>query len=368
MKIESKLENKALLIHVNFNAPEKIEDLEEFKLLVHSSGLIPHHIIQTTRQTPTAKYFIGSGKLSEIKELLNHDPVSVALVNHNLSPAQSRNLEEALGCRVIDRTELILDIFAQRARTSEGMLQVELAQLKHLSTRLVRGWTHLERQKGGIGLRGPGEAQLETDRRLIKKRISTINSRLDKVAEQRNQNRRARQKQSTPSVALIGYTNAGKSTLFNRLTRSEVYVADQLFATLDPTSRRCYIPNLGNIILIDTVGFIRHLPPTLIKAFKATLEETIQADLLLHVVDKHDPKRHEHKEAVLSIIQELGAEELPILEVYNKLDLVPDAVAETYYDENAKPIRVQLSSRSGAGIPLLYTALKDLLITPDFRT
>jgi GTP-binding protein HflX len=322
------------------------------------------HVIQTTRHTPTAKYFIGTGKLTEIKELLSHAPVAVVLVNHNLSPAQSRNLEQALGCRVIDRTELILDIFAQRARTFEGMLQVELAQLKHLSTRLVRGWTHLERQKGGIGLRGPGEAQLETDRRLIRKRIATINNRLEKVAEQRNQNRRARQSHRTPCVALIGYTNAGKSTLFNRLTRSEVYVADQLFATLDPTSRRCYIPNLGNIILIDTVGFIRHLPPDLIKAFKATLEETIQADLLLHVMDKHDPKRHEHKEAVLNILQELGAAELPLLEVYNKLDLVPGAVAETRYDENGKPCRVQLSSHSGEGISLLYEALKELLTVP----
>ncbi len=361
MKTESKLENHALLIHVNFSTTEKIEDLEEFKLLVQSSGLIPQHVVQTTRNTPTAKYFIGTGKLTEIKELINHDPVSVILVNHNLSPAQSRNLEEALGCRVIDRTELILDIFAQRARTFEGMLQVELAQLKHLSTRLVRGWTHLERQKGGIGLRGPGESQLETDRRLIKKRISTINGRLDKVAEQRNQNRRARQNQRTPCVALIGYTNAGKSTLFNRLTRSEVYVADQLFATLDPTSRRCYIPELGNIILIDTVGFIRHLPPDLVKAFKATLEETIQADLLLHVVDQHDPKRYEQKEAVTGIINELGAGDLPMLEVCNKIDLLPDTTAETYYDENSKPVRVQLSSRNGAGIPLLYVALKDLL-------
>ena len=361
MKTEPKLENYALLIHVNFNAAEKIEDLEEFKLLVQSSGLIPRHIVQTTRNHPTAKYFIGTGKLTEIKELLNHDPVAVVLVNHNLSPAQSRNLEQALGCRVIDRTELILDIFAQRARTFEGMLQVELAQLKHLSTRLVRGWTHLERQKGGIGLRGPGESQLETDRRLIKKRISTINSRLDKVAEQRNQNRRARQNQRTPCVALIGYTNAGKSTLFNRLTRSEVYVADQLFATLDPTSRRCYIPELGNIILIDTVGFIRHLPPDLVKAFKATLEETLQADLLLHVIDQHDSKRHEQKEAVTGIINELGAGDLPMLEVYNKIDLLPDAVAETRYDENGKPVKVRLSSRSGEGIPLLYAALKDRL-------
>lgn len=364
MNNHSNVENKALLIHVNFHATEKIEDLEEFKLLTRSSGLIPHHIIQTTRQTPTAKYFIGSGKLAEIKEVLNHDPVSVILMNHNLSPAQSRNLEQALGLRVIDRTELILDIFAQRARTFEGMLQVELAQLKHLSTRLVRGWTHLERQKGGIGLRGPGESQLETDRRLIKKRIATINNRLEKVVEQRNQNRRARQSQRTPCVALIGYTNAGKSTLFNRLTHSEVYVADQLFATLDPTSRRCYIPGLGNIILIDTVGFIRHLPPDLIKAFKATLEETLQADLLLHVIDKHDPKRSEYKETVLNIIHELGAGDLPMLEVYNKLDLVPGAVAETRYDANGKPSRVQLSSHSGEGIPLLYKALAELLAVP----
>ncbi len=361
MKIEPTLENKALLIHVNFHAAEKIEDLEEFKLLVQSSGLIPHHVIQTTRQNPTAKYFIGTGKLDEIKELLNHDPVFVVLVNHNLSPAQSRNLEAVLGCRVIDRTELILDIFAQRARTFEGMLQVELAQLKHLSSRLVRGWTHLERQKGGIGMRGPGESQLETDRRLIKKRIATINARLDKVAEQRNQNRRARQNHRTLCVALVGYTNAGKSTLFNRLTRSKVYVANQLFATLDPTSRQCYIPELGNIILIDTVGFIRHLPPDLINAFKATLEETLQADLLLHVIDRNDPLHQEHKETVLAIIQELGAGNLPILEVYNKLDLLTDAVAETQFDENNKPIRVQLSSQSGEGMPLLYGALENLL-------
>ncbi len=358
----------ALLIHVNFHDSEKSEDLEEFKLLTLSSGLTPHHIIQASRAIPTAKYFIGTGKLTEIKNLLNHDPVSVVLVNHNLSPAQSRNLEQVLQCRVIDRTELILDIFAQRARTFEGMLQVELAQLKHLSTRLIRGWTHLERQKGGIGLRGPGESQLETDRRLIRKRIATINQRLDKVAEQRSQNRHSRKTHGMPCIALVGYTNAGKSTLFNRLTRSDAYVADQLFATLDPTSRRCYIPELGNVIMIDTVGFIRHLPPDLIKAFKATLEETLQADLLLHVIDRHDTKRHEHKEEVLSIIHELGAGAIPILQVNNKLDLLPDLEPSTQYDENGRPIKVQLSSRSGAGIPLLYAALKALLPNSSDKT
>ncbi len=351
----------ALLIHVNFHDAEKSEDLEEFKLLTLSSGLTPRHIVQTSRTKPTAKYFIGTGKLLEIQNLLNQEPVSVVLVNHNLSPAQSRNLEQALQCRVIDRTELILDIFAQRARTFEGMLQVELAQLKHLSTRLVRGWTHLERQKGGIGLRGPGESQLETDRRLIRNRIATINKRLEKVVEQRNQNRQARQHHGMPCIALIGYTNAGKSTLFNRLTKSDAYVADQLFATLDPTSRRCYIPELGNVIMIDTVGFIRHLPPDLVKAFKATLEETLQADLLLHVIDRHDSKRHEHKEAVLAILQELGADNIPILQVNNKLDLLPELEPSIQYDIDGMPIKVQISSYSGAGIPLLYEALKNCL-------
>ncbi len=360
--------SQALLIHVDFKDLRQSEDLEEFKLLAESAGLSICEIVRSSRKAPNAKYFIGTGKLEEVKSLLANETISLIIFNHNLSPAQARNLEAVLDCRVIDRTELILDIFAQRAKSFEGMLQVELAQLKHLATRLVHGWTHLERQKGGIGLRGPGETQLESDRRLIKKRIATIDKRLEKVEQQRQQNRRSRKNKAIPCVALIGYTNAGKSTLFNRLTRSETYVADQLFATLDPTLRRCYIPGKSEIIMIDTVGFIRHLPPTLIKAFKATLEETLQADLLIQVIDGHDPKRHEHKEEVMSILKDLGADDLPMLQVYNKLDLMPDEIPHIHRDENGKPLKLRLSSKTGSGIDLLYQALGELLNFPDHHS
>ena len=271
----------ALLVHVFFPQESDIEDLKEFEVLVSSAQIEILDIVTTSRKSPQAKYFIGEGKALEIADKVKELNASVILVNHTLTPTQERNLEQLCECRVVDRTGLILDIFAQRARTHEGKLQVELAQLQYLSTRLVRGWTHLERQKGGIGLRGPGETQLETDRRLIRHRIQLILSRLAKVEKQRNQNRQSRQKADLSTVSLVGYTNAGKSTLFNALTNADVYAADQLFATLDPTLRRIIVDDVGEVVLADTVGFIRHLPHDLVAAFKATLLETQEASLLL---------------------------------------------------------------------------------------
>ncbi|HHW1841568.1 TPA: ribosome rescue GTPase HflX, partial [Pseudomonas aeruginosa] len=264
-------------------------------------------------------------------------------------------------CRVLDRTGLILDIFAQRARTHEGKLQVELAQLEHMSTRLVRGWTHLERQKGGIGLRGPGETQLETDRRLLRVRIRQIKQRLEKVRSQREQARRGRKRADIPAVSLVGYTNAGKSTLFNALTASEVYAANQLFATLDPTLRRLQLDDLGPVVLADTVGFIRHLPHKLVEAFRATLEESSNADLLLHVIDAYEPERDAQVEQVLAVLGEIGANELPMLEVYNKVDLLPSVEPHIQRDDSGKPVRVWLSAQTGEGLDLLRQAIAELL-------
>ena len=276
---------RAVLVHVDFLYHQEKEDADEFIELAISAGVSIINIVHAQRQSPDAKHFIGAGKLEEVSHLVQHEQADIVLFNHSLKPSQERNLEKALQCRVLDRTGLILDIFAQRARTHEGKLQVELAQLQYMSTRLVRGWTHLERQKGGIGLRGPGETQLETDRRLLRVRIQSILRRLDKVQKQRDQGRRGRQRAEIPTVSIVGYTNAGKSTLFNTITGADAYAADQLFATLDPLLRRIEIPVLGPVILADTVGFIRQLPHKLVEAFKATLEETVSADLLIHVVD-----------------------------------------------------------------------------------
>jgi GTP-binding protein HflX len=282
------------------------------------------------------------------------------LFNHSLSPSQERNIEAALQCRVLDRTGLILDIFAQRARTHEGKLQVELAQLEHMSTRLVRGWTHLERQKGGIGLRGPGETQLESDRRLLRARIKAIQARLGKVRKQRDQSRRARRRAEIPTLSFVGYTNAGKSTLFNSLTQSEVYAADQLFATLDPTMRRLQLADVGPVVLADTVGFIRHLPHKLIESFRATLEEAVSSDLLVHVVDSADDERDGHRQQVHAVLAEIGADQLPMLEVYNKIDLSGQS-PRIDRDASGKPYRVWLSARRGQGLELLAQALSELL-------
>lgn len=351
----------AVLVHIDFTSEKEREDPDEFKELVSSAGVETLAIITGSRDKPDARHFVGKGKLEEIQFELEHGEADVVLFNHALSPSQQRNLEAALECRVIDRTGIILDIFAQRARTHEGKLQVELAQLEYMSTRLIRGWTHLERQKGGIGLRGPGETQLESDRRLLRGRIKTITSRLEKVRKQRDQGRRARTRAEIPTVSLVGYTNAGKSTLFNRVTEAEVYAADQLFATLDPTLRKLNLPDIGNAILVDTVGFIRHLPHKLVDAFRATLEETCNASLLLHVIDCHDENRMDNVEQVEHVLKEIGANEVPTLKVYNKLDLLDGRSPRIDRDEDGVPQRVWLSAYNGEGVDLLHQAIIELL-------
>ena len=351
---------RAVLVHLNLNSEDAREDADEFVQLVTSAGGDPVAFITGQRQHPDPRLFVGSGKLDEIRQALVEHDGQLVLFNHALSPSQERNIERELKCRVLDRTGLILDIFAQRARTHEGKLQVELAQLEHMSTRLIRGWTHLERQKGGIGLRGPGETQLETDRRLLRARIKSIQGRLSKVRRQREQARRARRRADIPAVSLVGYTNAGKSTLFNVLTQAEVYAADQLFATLDPTLRRIAIDDVGPVVLADTVGFIRHLPHKLVEAFRATLEEATLADLLIHVVDCADPERSDNIFQVHSVLEEIGADDIPMLEVYNKTDLL-GTPPRIDYDEHGKPVRVWLSARRGQGLDLLKEALTALL-------
>lgn len=352
----------AVLVHVDFSSVHEPEDPREFEQLVLAAGGDPVEFILTQRNSPSAKYFIGSGKLDEIQQAVSLHGAQLVVFNHNLSPSQERNLEATLECRVLDRTGLILDIFAQRARTHEGKLQVELAQLQHMSTRLIRGWTHLERQKGGIGLRGPGETQLETDRRLLRGRISTIFKRLEKVHKQRQQGRRSRKRANIPTVSLVGYTNAGKSTLFNCMTQAHVYAADQLFATLDPTFRRIELADVGSVVLADTVGFIRHLPHKLIEAFKATLEEAAEADLLLHVVDAHSEERELNIDQVDIVLKEVGADEAPVLMVYNKIDLMPGQSPRIEYGADGKPERVWLSAASGEGLELLQQALAESLV------
>lgn len=311
---------RAVLVHINFTQEGEWEDLAEFEMLVSSAGVETLQVVTGSRQSPHPKYYVGEGKAQEIATTVQLTGAEIVIFNHSLSPAQERNLEALCKCRVLDRTGLILDIFAQRARTHEGKLQVELAQLRHISTRLIRGWTHLERQKGGIGLRGPGETQLETDRRLLRERIKAILRRLEKVAKQREQGRRARNRAEIPTISLVGYTNAGKSTLFNRITEAGVYAADQLFATLDPTLRKMELADVGPAILADTVGFIRHLPHDLVAAFKATLQETQEADILLHVVDASDERFRENIQAVHEVLEEIDAHEVPTLVVMNKID------------------------------------------------
>jgi len=348
---------RALLVHINFPLRPDQDDLDEFIELVRSADVTGVELVVGTRQQPSAKTFIGKGKLEEVAALVRQHEVEVVLFNHRLSPSQERNLESHLQCRVLDRTGLILDIFAQRAHSFEGKLQVELAQLKHLSTRLVRGWTHLERQKGGIGLRGPGETQLETDRRLLGKRIRYLNNRLIKVSRQREQSRQARKKAEIPTVSLVGYTNAGKSTLFNALTNSSAYTADKLFATLDPTLRKLEINNELSVILADTVGFIRHLPHDLVAAFRATLLETREADLILHVVDCADENKHEKMQAVTQVLEEIGARDVPQLLVYNKIDLL-GFKPRIDTDDLGIPNRVWLSAVSKAGFDELLEVLR----------
>ena len=350
----------AILVHLNLDSEAEREDPREFEELVLSAGGDPAAFIMGSRKTPHPRTFVGSGKLQEIVDAVALHEAEIVMFNHTLSASQERNLEEVLECRVVDRTGVILDIFAQRARTNEGQLQVELALLEHSRTRLVRGWTHLERQKGGIGLRGPGETQLETDRRLLAARIKTIHARLEKVRKQRDQGRRSRRKAEIPTVAMVGYTNAGKSTLFNSVTESDVFVADQLFATLDPTLRRLELEEVGPIVLADTVGFIAHLPHKLVEAFKATLEETRSADLLLHIIDAATEDRDRNIYEVQSVLGEIGANEIPQLLVYNKIDLLEQ---QPRIDRNADglPERVWVSAATGAGTELLREAMAELL-------
>ena len=351
----------AVLVHLDLASENEPEDPREFEELVLSAGGDPISLVTGFRKSPNPKYFVGTGKMEELCQVVKDNDAGLVIFNHNLSPSQERNLEHELKCRVLDRTGLILDIFAQRARTHEGKLQVELAQLQHMSTRLVRGWTHLERQKGGIGLRGPGETQLETDRRLLRVRIKSILKRLEKVRRQRDQGRRSRQRAEIPTVSLVGYTNAGKSTLFNRVTESEVFAADQLFATLDPTMRRVELEDVGPTILADTVGFISHLPHKLVEAFHATLEEAASASLLLHIVDAHSEERHANIQSVNEVLEEIGALELPTLTVYNKIDLLNGVTPRIDRDAQDKPVAVWLSAQTGEGCDLLLKAISELL-------
>lgn len=351
---------RSVLVHLQTRDDQ--EDLAELQELAVSAGALPVAVVTAKRKTADPRYFIGTGKLQELSQSIADNQAELVLFNHSLSPSQERNLEKALSVRVVDRTGLILDIFARRARTFEGKLQVELAQLRHMATRLVRGWTHLERQKGGIGLRGgPGETQLETDKRLLEVRIRSIQKRLEKVEQQRAQGRKARKRAEVPIVGLVGYTNAGKSTLFNALTLADVYAADQLFATLDPTLRRCQVSNSISVVLADTVGFIRHLPHELVAAFRSTLSEASEADLLLHMIDATDSRLSDTIVQVEEVLCEIGADQVPRIQVYNKLDLLEDAAPRLERDEQGQVVRVWLSAVTGQGLDLLNQAIVERL-------
>ena len=348
----------AILVSLDFGGADYEESLEELQRLTESAGVAILGLVRGKRSRPDAALFAGSGKADEIAGAVVDNEANLVIFNHELSPAQQRNLERRLDCRVIDRTSLILDIFAQRAQSHEGKLQVELAQLEHLATRLVRGWSHLERQKGGIGLRGPGETQLETDRRLLGKRVKLLKEKLVKLGRQRNVQRRARVRANVLSVSIVGYTNAGKSTLFNRLTHAQAYVADQLFATLDTTSRKFFVADGGSVVLSDTVGFIKHLPHTLVAAFRATLEEAVAADLLLHVVDASSTGRDQQIEEVNKVLAEIGADHIPQLMVLNKIDV--NGLAPGFErDEYGRIGRIWVSARTGEGFDLLREALAE---------
>ncbi|MGZ5115344.1 MAG: ribosome rescue GTPase HflX [Burkholderiales bacterium] len=349
---------EAVLVGLDLGQADYTESLAEAEQLAASAGVNALTVVKGRRQRPDPALFAGKGKVEEIANAVAATHAPITIFNHELSPVQERNLEKRLNCRVVDRTSLILDIFAQRARSHEGKVQVELAQLEHLSTRLVRGWTHLERQKGGIGLRGPGETQLETDRRLLGKRVKALKEKLARMQAQRAVQRRARARANVFSISLVGYTNAGKSTLFNRLTDARVRAADQLFATLDTTTRRIHTGNGTSIVLSDTVGFIRQLPHTLVAAFRATLEETVHADLLLHVVDASSPDREAQIDAVNQVLAEIGADSIPQLLVLNKIDLtaLPPRVAR---DEYGKIARIWISAESGSGLESVRLALQE---------
>jgi GTP-binding protein HflX len=349
----------AIMVSVDFGDTDYEESLNELRQLCISAGLSIRGTVEGKRSSPDAKFFIGSGKADELSEMMQGSESSIAVFNHDLSPSQQRNLERLLQARVVDRTGLILDIFSQRAKSHEGKLQVELAQLQHLSTRLVRGWTHLERQKGGIGVRGgPGETQLELDRRMLRIRVKQLREKLDKLKSQRGMQRRARRRSNVMTVSLVGYTNAGKSTIFNRLTKANIYAADQLFATLDTTTHKIFIEGCGSVVLSDTVGFIKHLPHALIDAFGATLEEAVQADLLLHIVDTASSNRDEQITQVNKVLQEIGASNVPQVLVHNQIDRV-NLAPTISRDEYGRITAIHVSAKSGEGMDLLRLVMAE---------
>jgi len=356
-RLERKELERAVLVHVDFYHETDREDIDEFHELVDSAGAEICTLLTTKRQRADSKYFVGKGKAEEILNAVELYEADVVIVNHALTPAQERNLSELTQCQVLDRVGLILDIFAQRARSHEGKLQVELAQMKRMSTRLVKGWTHLDRQ-GGIGARGPGETQLESDRRLVQGRIKSLEAKIDKVRKQRSLGQQKRKRSDVPVITIVGYTNAGKSTLFNQMTTANVYAEDRLFATLDSTLRRVRLPGAGNVIFADTVGFIRHIPHDLVSAFRSTLEETREADLLVHLVDASDQHREEKISDVYEVIDEVGASDVPQLIVFNKIDQLDTHIEpKVDFDEEGKPSRVWVSAKDGVGIDLLLDSV-----------